>query len=434
MTHRKPILLAALLLAATAHAQAPAEPPAGATIAYVVRPGDTLIGIARRGLRTEGDWLEVQRLNSVGDVFRMDVGLPLRIPVRLLRTRPATGRVLSFRGDVSISASGRDLRAAVGRPLGAGTVIRTGPSGTVTLGLSDGSVVTLPTRSELRLERLDEVILTGDLVRSLLLREGRTEAAVPPRGPRQHNLQVRTPVSVAAVRGTIFRVAYSDATGKAATGVLEGAVGVSPGTADTPQAEAGIDEGNGIVAGPQGLDAPSALLPAPTPAGRPALVEGGATLALAPVQGAASYRAVIADDGGFIAIDRELAASAPTFRLGPLPSGFAFVRVSAVTADGLEGKPYDIAFQTPGRTRDAHCASGRCLLLRWAPVAGATSYRVQFSDHPDTPPWGDDRGNRLTEIELDAPARGTFFWRVGAETGKDVQWSRWRRLEVRPMR
>lgn len=83
---------------------------------------------------------------------------------------------------------------------------------------------------------------------------------------------------------------------------------------------------------------------------------------------------------------------------------------------------------------DSRCAGDRCLLLRWTPVAGATSYRVQFSDSPDKPPWAEDRGNRLTKIELDAPGPGIFFWRVGAEAGKDVQWSRWYRLEVRPVR
>lgn len=423
---------ALLLCAAAAGARAQ---PVELMATYVVKPGDTLIGLARRGLRAEADWQEVRRLNAVGDVFRMEVGRPLRIPVRLLRMRGGQARVLSFRGDVAVTRGARSVAPAIGGLVSAGSTIRTGNLGLLTLGLPDGSVVTLPTRSELRIERLDEAVLTGDLFRALRLGAGRLDAAVTPRaGAAGRAFEVRTPVSTTAVRGTVFRVAYAEADGRAATGVIEGKVGVEPpATLGAAAAAVEVPEGAGLVATREGLGAPTPLLPPPVlrrivPAG-----PSGAALTLAEVPGASRYRATVANDAGFIGVEREAEAATPELSLPGLPSGFAYVRLTAVTPEGLEGRPRELAIETAGVAAGTRCPSRRCLLLRWSAVAGATAYRVQFAQSPDSPPWAEDRGSRLPEIELDDPKRGVIYWRVGAELPDGVRWLRWQDIDIRPL-
>ena len=84
-------------------------------IVYTVRKGDTLIALARDYMLRETDWKEVQRINRVADPYKLPIASQLSLPIRLLRSRPASAetsinKVLSGRWKLVSSASTLRMR------------------------------------------------------------------------------------------------------------------------------------------------------------------------------------------------------------------------------------------------------------------------------------------------------------------------------------
>jgi hypothetical protein len=206
-------------LAPKAWADAPA-PPTEAT--YHTKLHDTLIDLARRYFNRVEDYRVVQQLNHVPIPEHLQPDIDLRIPVALLRGAPATASIISFRGDVRL---GEDRHAATqGAVLNEGTRIETGAGSFLSLRAADGSTVTMPSQSVMRLSRMRRILLTDTLDQQFSVERGRLETTVAKQvGPASH-YEVRTPIAVSAVRGTVFRVNYGD--GPSLTEVLGGTVAV----------------------------------------------------------------------------------------------------------------------------------------------------------------------------------------------------------------
>ncbi|MBU4433885.1 MAG: LysM peptidoglycan-binding domain-containing protein, partial [Alphaproteobacteria bacterium] len=84
------VLTAALsLIAASGVQAAPPEPP----VLYVVKPGDTLIGLASVYLNRPGDYLQVQRANQIARPRALRIGSTLRIDPNLLKSTPIDARL-----------------------------------------------------------------------------------------------------------------------------------------------------------------------------------------------------------------------------------------------------------------------------------------------------------------------------------------------------
>lgn len=65
---------------------------------YVMRPGDTLIGIAERHFTDRQAWPLVQQSNNIADPYKIPTGTHLKIPTRLLRTTAVAAEVLMVNG------------------------------------------------------------------------------------------------------------------------------------------------------------------------------------------------------------------------------------------------------------------------------------------------------------------------------------------------
>ncbi|MDF3883402.1 LysM peptidoglycan-binding domain-containing protein, partial [Cupriavidus basilensis] len=131
------------------NAAAQAAGTEGANFIYLVRPGDTLIGVADRFMAQPARWRELQALNKVADPYRLPPGMRLRIPLVHIPVTSGTARVVFVTGPAS--ADGRALQA--GMELAEGARIETGAGGTVTMELGDGSRVTLPPASRVEVSR-----------------------------------------------------------------------------------------------------------------------------------------------------------------------------------------------------------------------------------------------------------------------------------------
>ncbi len=109
--------------------------------------------ISQRLLIDPRRWTEVQFRNRIADPRRIPLGTQIRIPYGWLRLNPEVGTVTAVSGDV------RDTDGPIntGDTLPEGSQIHTGPDGSVTLSLGDGSVITLQKSSTLTLDGMRRI-------------------------------------------------------------------------------------------------------------------------------------------------------------------------------------------------------------------------------------------------------------------------------------
>lgn len=411
------------------------------TTIYEVRKGDTLYDLAQRYLVRVSDYTQVQRRNKVADPRRLPVGKRLTVPIRLLKTEPTEARLGAFRGDVRIEADGRILSPTKNMLLPEGAVIATGSDAFARLDLEDGSRVTLPSQSRVRLDRLRRTLLTGAVDRELSVQAGRSQSKVIPLRTPQDRYIVRTPMSVSAVRGTEFRVWYRPDEQRASTEVVEGTVSVDTDDRDAA-APTLVAAAYGAVAEQDGGLTTRPLPPAPRLA-EPGRRQDDPIVAfpVTPTEGAVAYRAEIAADAGFLEVVAETQSNAPLVAFNGLPDGDYFVRATTIDGGGLESVPGTYSFERALNTLDLQApqASGekrrRQYLFRWTVSgAGERVYRFQLMREGDPVPVIDETGlaeQRMTVTDLPA---GAYTWRVMSRTfarGKVVEkWAPAQRFET----
>ncbi len=164
-----------------AHAQKlPDDPPPKFT-SYVVRPDDTLFDLAVHYLQDPHDWVALRDINHVADPRRLATGSTLSIPTARLRQQLLTAKVIAVRGTVSEQpANGERMPLLSGVSLQEGDEIDTGSNAFVSVLLTDGSRVVLPSNSQVKIARLRETLLTGALERQFDLKAGEATAEVTP--------------------------------------------------------------------------------------------------------------------------------------------------------------------------------------------------------------------------------------------------------------
>ncbi len=400
---------------AQARGAAPAEPP----VAYVVKPGDTLIGLGRAYLTKPGDYRAVQKTNRVQQPRRLRPGSQLNIDPNLLKSTPIAASLSAFTGPVFVETGGQRVPARIGMGLAEGQTVITGANAFVTFEMEDGSRVTLPSNTSVRITRLRQVLINNAPQRVFQLDQGRSAISATPTQNPAGRFEVRTPVSVSAVRGTEFRVGADG--DKAQTEVLKGAVGVDAGAVVTsaPPVAAGF----GVSATAGGVSAPVKLLPAPK-LGAGGQNQGDKTVhfAVEPLAGAGAYRLQLSRDAGFVDIFAEATTRDPAADFGEVPNGTYFVRLTALDAGGLEGFPGDYSFDRDLDTLDAAAPGDvregkhRKFLFRWSSAGdGARNYRFQlFAGGDAKVPLVDQPGLTEPQLTLTDLPPGTYGWRVVA--------------------
>jgi hypothetical protein len=382
---------------------------------YVVKRDETLLEIAHRGLTSTSAYAAVQRLNKIGNDRRIPVGTKLLIPRPLLRVAPIQATVDGLHGAATSAVSGAPRPLNIGDKLTEGALILTGENASVRLGLPDGSHLAIPSNSRIRLDRLRAVVLTGGIDRQVSVQTGGLESQVTPMTNPSSRFVVVTPVAQSAVRGTEFRVAYDAVHDRANAGVLKGAVGVN-----NAKAAILVPAGKGVVATAGGVTGLLSLPPAPVLQPASAAQTGERLhFSLAPVPGAGSYRLVIGADPKVEVVLVEHVSDKPEFDLPPLPDGAYFVKVTAISRDGLEGLP---AISPITRVRaeltivGARAAGGAMEFSWTSPGDTPAAYRFVLARRaaPDRPvvDEGDLAAPRFT---VPALAPGDYIWTVFAQ-------------------
>lgn len=428
------LLLAATLVAAMMPQRAMAQQRDDA-IVYTVRKGDTLISLARSWMIRETDWKQVQRINRVPDPHRLTVARKLTLPVRLLKFRAASATVAAFRGDVSASVAGSAARpVTLSQALGEGARVVTGPASSLSLALTDGSVITLPSNSALRISRLRKLLITDSIDYELALDSGGVRTRVSPFRNRDDRFRLRNPIAVSAVRGTDFRNHYDADAGKARAELIEGGLALS---AAAGEEEARLDPAFGAVIGKAGGIDVERLLPPPV------LIAGQAVqrapmlaFAVDPVASARSYRLQIGRDSGFVDVVEDVASTSPAFALSGLPNGNYFARFTAFASSGLEGMPGTFAFKRRVATATQGAVSGdEGYVFRWIGTGdGVRRYHFQLRTQDNPEFVVDEAGLAGSSIILSDLPPGRYLWRVGTITfapdEADIDWTEYESFSI----
>lgn len=312
-------------------------------ILYRTKGGESLQAIAAKWFVRPEDWRRLQALNKIKDPADIPAGTALRLRSTWLKTNPITAELAAFRGNVQV-VRGTEARPVMkGMELSEGDIIETGPNGFATLVLPDASHVSLPSSSRIRLARLRQVPMSDSIDRRFTLEQGRSEAKVTPMTNPASRFLITTPVAVAAVRGTQFRVTYTPSELKAVTEVTEGKVAVSRFSSSD---EVLVRAGYGAIATSTSLSRPYALLSAPS-VETPERLQNRKTVTfqVKPVVGADRYLVEIASDAGFLDRVGSTETRGTLAEFEGVPSGHYFVRAFAVDALGLVGKPSQYAFE-----------------------------------------------------------------------------------------
>ncbi len=427
--------LATLLVASfSAHAVEPAS--ADPMLTYTVGAKDKLIRLGQEMLVRPSAWDEVAKINGLKDPNKIIPGQQLRIPLRLLKFQPVSGKLLSTSGDVQVGGAPAQAGASVAE----GASVQTGPNSSAVLELGDGSKVKLlpgtlaQVMSNRNYNLRDSSSSKSTTWFSGLMRlaKGTLETAATTISNRAEPLQVRTSTSIIGVRGTQFRVTMDDPSGKTSRSeVIEGKV-----RADNPAQQSGADlpSGTGAVIDPARKDVVVAkLLPAPDLGGGDAeLFKPQAELSWAAVAGANGYRVQVSPSASFDAVVREYKVAGNTASLADLPSANWYARVRGIDGQGLEGfdKVKLIAVRDakvvvvvvpPWQARNARFAvENGATVLRFAAqtaagqVLQATSYSAEVATDAGFTTGLQRASAKGTEFSLAAMVTGSYFLRMQA--------------------
>lgn len=388
---------------------------------YLTVPGDTLSEIGQTYLRNLKDWSKVQTANGVAIPKHLPTNTRLKIPVELLKVTPAPVSVVAVNGNPRYkSTDGPYQPLKTGASLTGGETVLTGPGASVSYRFADDTRLTQQASSKLNFGRLTGYGKTGMVSTEISLDSGRLEASAARQLAPAGGFQVRTPVAVAGLRGTGFRLNVAEDGKSMRNEVTEGAVAVS-----AQGEEVRVDAGYGTYA-EQGKPpaAPVSLLPKPDLSGLPAIImrlpfelswpaTPPVTAWRVQLSAAADFQTVL-HDGVFTQPSVEWQAD--------LPDGAYFLRVRGIDALGLEGFDAQHAFTlgarplppTPITPALGERLNKREVDLGWTTAAGAQGYLLQLAPTPEfSQGLIERRLPALTQIQETLPD-GDWHWRIAS--------------------
>lgn len=389
-------------------------PPAKAddTVSYKVVRGDTLIGLAEKYMLRAGDFRIVQKRNKIADPRMVPVGTVLKMPRTLLKYQPSTARLASVKGQVMTVAGSTIKAASSGQMLAEGQAIRTSGGAFASLLLDDGSRISVPSNTDLKIIRLRRYILESALDYDFQVDRGSARSKVAPLKSANDRYQIRTPRAVSAVRGTDFQTRFDDAANRDFAEVDEGALAVNVKSGK----ELSVPAGNGLAVNADGGTITEALLP-------PLKIEGAGKLqkdvsvrfSLGTQKTPA--RVSIAKDAGFEEQVADQIVTGESADFGNLEDGTYFFRARAISANGLEGLPATYAFKRRLNTvSGAAGAADDGWVFKWSGQGqGTIRYNFQlFKGKTDGPAFVDETGLTAQQIILSDLPDGDYYWRVGS--------------------
>jgi hypothetical protein len=436
-------LLASAAAALAAHATA-AEP----VVEFIVQRTDTLIALSNTVLVSPAAWREVARLNKLRNPNRIVPDQVLKIPTRLLRSRPVDAKLISVVGDVRVG----DAAVIAGSAISEGQSVQTGPASSAIVELADGSRMKLPPSS------LAQVIASrqygerapadaaaandGWFAGTMRVLRGSAEF-VATKVLRAKPLEVVTPTAVVGVRGTQYRVGLDDAAdSRTHSEVIEGQVRI-----DAPTGAAGADLPSGFGAAIDASAKPpvvAKLLPAPDLGAVPERFERP-IVRFRFADEATPLRVQVAADGAFekLVSDQRVEPGAEV-RLADLADAQWYLRARRIDVQGIEGydsaRPFTLKARPEPPAQRAPRAGGKQTVgsveFAWAANVDSPRARLQVAEDAEFKRLVLDRDTiDAADVRSDITTPGSYYWRVASirPDGDHGPFGDAQRFELRPM-
>lgn len=248
------------------------------------------------------------------------------------------GQVLKSEGKVLLVerdgvALSKPVQLSTGFSVRLQDVIQTSGQSFISIELGDGVQMVLPSNSRIQLTQVNK-----RLARIKLL-SGRIENRVPKQPNAKTNVfEIQTPAVVLGVRGTFFRAEYDETKHLTTANVLDGIIAVNK--AEQCAAPLILNQGQGVSLQNNVPEQATNLLNAPTfvEKNKDAQINQQVLVKLNPVEGAVKYHAELSRDNAFLDKYREAYGASTELAFENVPSGFYFVRATAIDAAGIEGQ------------------------------------------------------------------------------------------------
>ena len=330
------VSLALVLVSSPCHALGAADsaPPLpgsirtdAASITYFARAGDTLTSIARQFTDKSSNWIALGKLNRIDRQSAIPIGTTILIPGELLGDTPSKATVVAMTGSITAhAADGARTRLSVGATVLEGTQIDTGANSFLTLALPDESRISVPSNTSVRLAKLRSSRYLNSPRTQVTLLRGRVESRVTPLEANRGRYEVQTPLSIAGVRGTHFRVGVigDGRTARVATETLDGKVAVNTGSSTNTSDKLILTTGRGNITDAGTVGPARDLLPAPRLSGASAggFAEFPANrINLVGLAGAAAYHLQIATDAKATDLVAETRSATTTLAIDGVADG-----------------------------------------------------------------------------------------------------------------
>jgi hypothetical protein len=393
---------------------------------YFAQQGDTLSSIAKKFTDKTPNWKILSKRNHIEDDRAIPVGTPICIPLELLPEEQSEARIIALAGTPGlITSNGNEQLLAIGMILKEGAQIRTGKNGFLTLALPDESRISIPSNSQLTLSKLRKTKFTSSPRTQLSLSEGKVESRVSSLASNKGRFEVSSPLAIAGVRGTHFRVGVSE--NATANEVLEGGVAVGMESTAKQAKDLVLPAGKGNIISASGVGQPVDLLPPPV-LDSANVVQTRPTLQFSAQASAnaAAYRVQIARDAQAIDILMENQFKDNRFKFDGLDDGNYYLRATAIDKAGLEGLPAIQAFTLKARPEPPFTIQPKNKLRSdkvdfvWTESNNAHSYHLQVAKDHQFQELVLDR-NDLKEVQYSSNdiALGDYFWRIATVIEKN---------------
>ncbi|MCB6183453.1 FecR domain-containing protein [Leeia sp. TBRC 13508] len=387
---------------------------------YQIQQKDTVYDLSHQLLENPNQWGQVVAFNHIRDPKRLTPGSELKIPIAWLKGTPVKATVVNGR---LASGNGKPLMA--GDSIAEGDNLLTEKDGSLVLRLPDGSQVLLQGGSQVSVDKLRARPSAG-LSSKLKLQKGRVETHANPDKVPNTNMEVSTPLSIAGVRGTQFRVALDEAGTHASGEVTEGEVGYQGGKSlvSLPAGFGSQVDGSGVPIKPIALlAAPTLLLP------DAAYDRVLFKLSWQAIEQAAAYRVMIATDERFTHVVLSTVVTEPTLKLTDLEDGHYWVSVRAIDAIGLEGLDSTALFKLKARPEPPFVLTPKMVAkatagnvkFEWGQPEGIHQYHFQLATSTDFSKLVfDEMVTNTTSLNPELK-EGQYYWRLASIRQKDSE-------------
>jgi hypothetical protein len=179
-----------------------------AEVIYEMKQGDMLLSLVAKYFANDTALAEIIRINQIKNPYKIPVGQKITFPRDLLVFAPSQARLTTLDCAEPVVLTGENKVLRLGDVIVQGASIKV-PKGCVAgMTLEDASVVSLLPGTLVHIKYLRKTLLEKSPEVELELLGGRIELDVPKRQPGDAPYQVRTPSSLAGVRGTKFSVGF----------------------------------------------------------------------------------------------------------------------------------------------------------------------------------------------------------------------------------